>query len=194
MPTYEEGRLAAIAVRLALSSGLPPANAKAALDLASRIDSGACSKQGALCIVCGPRASRRHAESGSIHQFQAVIARADLVGGLRCQGKQLSSLSNSRWPRSYDPKAFNAPEEHCMVQVRVAVLNGELSPDRVSALENAASRHSKCIGPASPNRHHYSAWSSMGLTSASGSRLEPSHAGGSTGGGAVSPCATVSRN
>ncbi|MGH8783799.1 MAG: hypothetical protein ACREYA_01690 [Cupriavidus necator] len=37
MPTYEEGRLAAIAVRLALSSGLPPANAKAALDLASRM-------------------------------------------------------------------------------------------------------------------------------------------------------------
>lgn len=35
MPTYEEGRLAAIAVRLAPSSGLPPANAKAALDLAS---------------------------------------------------------------------------------------------------------------------------------------------------------------
>jgi len=37
MPTYEEGRLAAIAVRLALSSGLPPANAKAALELASRM-------------------------------------------------------------------------------------------------------------------------------------------------------------
>lgn len=37
MPTYEEGRLAAIAVRLALSSGLPPVNAKAALDLASRM-------------------------------------------------------------------------------------------------------------------------------------------------------------
>ncbi|WP_454739968.1 hypothetical protein [Cupriavidus necator] len=42
---------------------------------------------------------------------------------------------------------------HCMVQVRVAVLNGELSPDRIYALEIAASRHSKCIGPASPNRH-----------------------------------------
>ncbi len=40
-----------------------------------------------------------------------------------------------------------------MVQVRVAVLNGELSPDRISALEIAASRHSKSIGPASPNRH-----------------------------------------
>lgn len=37
MPTYEEGRLAAIAVRLALSSGLPPANAKAALELACRM-------------------------------------------------------------------------------------------------------------------------------------------------------------
>ncbi len=35
MPTYEEGRLAAIAVRLALSSGLPPSSAKAALELAS---------------------------------------------------------------------------------------------------------------------------------------------------------------
>ncbi|HRO60409.1 MAG TPA: hypothetical protein PK177_14790 [Burkholderiaceae bacterium] len=42
---------------------------------------------------------------------------------------------------------------HCMVQVRVAVLNGELSPRRISALEIAASPHSKCIGPASPNRH-----------------------------------------
>ncbi len=37
MPTYDEGRLAAIAVRLALSSGLPPSSAKAALDLASRM-------------------------------------------------------------------------------------------------------------------------------------------------------------
>ncbi|CAG9171674.1 hypothetical protein LMG23994_02210 [Cupriavidus pinatubonensis] len=35
MPTYEEGRLAAIAVRLALSSGLPAARARAALELAS---------------------------------------------------------------------------------------------------------------------------------------------------------------
>lgn len=35
MPSYEEGRLAAIAVRLALSSGLPPSSAKAALELAS---------------------------------------------------------------------------------------------------------------------------------------------------------------
>ena len=37
MPTYEEGRLAAIAVRLALSSGLAPARARAALELASSI-------------------------------------------------------------------------------------------------------------------------------------------------------------
>ncbi|MFS8980255.1 hypothetical protein [Cupriavidus necator] len=37
MPIYEEGRVAAIAVRLALSSGLPAANAKAALDLANRM-------------------------------------------------------------------------------------------------------------------------------------------------------------
>lgn len=37
MPTYEEGRLAAIAVRLALSSGLPPSSAKAALELASNM-------------------------------------------------------------------------------------------------------------------------------------------------------------
>jgi len=39
---------------------------------------------------------------------------------------------------------------HCMVQVRVAVLNGELSPDRISALKIAASRRDKCNGPASP--------------------------------------------
>jgi hypothetical protein len=42
---------------------------------------------------------------------------------------------------------------HCMVQVRVAVLNGERSPDRISALEIAASRHSHCAGHASPDRH-----------------------------------------
>lgn len=36
-PSYEEGRLAAIAVRLALSSGLPPASARAALELACRM-------------------------------------------------------------------------------------------------------------------------------------------------------------
>ncbi|QYY33888.1 ISKra4 family transposase (plasmid) [Cupriavidus pinatubonensis] len=42
---------------------------------------------------------------------------------------------------------------HCLVQVRVAALNGELSPDRISALELAASRHSQSIGPASPNWH-----------------------------------------
>lgn len=36
-PTYEEGRLAAIAVRLALSSGLPATSAKAALELACRM-------------------------------------------------------------------------------------------------------------------------------------------------------------
>ncbi|ODV42988.1 hypothetical protein AWV79_21670 [Cupriavidus sp. UYMMa02A] len=42
---------------------------------------------------------------------------------------------------------------HCLVQVRVAVLNGELSPHCISALELAASRHSQSIGPASPNLH-----------------------------------------
>jgi hypothetical protein len=42
---------------------------------------------------------------------------------------------------------------HCMAQVWVAVLNGELSPRRISALEAAASRHVKCIGAASPSRH-----------------------------------------
>ncbi|MDF3834997.1 hypothetical protein P3W85_18840, partial [Cupriavidus basilensis] len=41
----------------------------------------------------------------------------------------------------------------CMVQVRVAVLNGELSPNRISALELAVSRHSQSTGPASPNWH-----------------------------------------
>jgi hypothetical protein len=35
---------------------------------------------------------------------------------------------------------------HYMVQVRVAVLNGELSPRRICALDVAASRHGKCIG------------------------------------------------
>ena len=42
---------------------------------------------------------------------------------------------------------------HCMVQVRVAVLNGELSPDRISALEIAASRHGKYIVAASLDWH-----------------------------------------
>ena len=42
---------------------------------------------------------------------------------------------------------------HCMALVRVAVLNGEFSPRRISALKTAASRHSKCIGAASPGRH-----------------------------------------
>ncbi|RZT42836.1 hypothetical protein [Cupriavidus agavae] len=36
-PSYEEGRLAAIAVRLAMSSGLPPAKARAALEMACRM-------------------------------------------------------------------------------------------------------------------------------------------------------------
>lgn len=36
-PTYDEGRLAAIAVRLALSSGLPASSARTALELASRM-------------------------------------------------------------------------------------------------------------------------------------------------------------
>ncbi|CAN7795406.1 hypothetical protein LJR267_009577 [Paraburkholderia hospita] len=38
---------------------------------------------------------------------------------------------------------------HCMVQVRVAVLNGEFSPRRISALKIADSGSGKCIGPAS---------------------------------------------
>jgi hypothetical protein len=38
---------------------------------------------------------------------------------------------------------------HCMVQVRVAVLNGEFSPRRISALKIADSGYGKCIGPAS---------------------------------------------
>lgn len=50
-PSYEEGRLAAIAVRLAMSSGLPVASAKAALELACRMigdqqaDSGTQNKE-----------------------------------------------------------------------------------------------------------------------------------------------------
>jgi hypothetical protein len=42
---------------------------------------------------------------------------------------------------------------HCMAQVRVAILNGEFSPRRISALKIAASRHGKCIVTASPGRH-----------------------------------------
>lgn len=42
---------------------------------------------------------------------------------------------------------------HCMAQVRVAVLNQEFSPHRVSELEIAASLHSKCTWTASPSRH-----------------------------------------
>ncbi|TPQ43522.1 ISKra4 family transposase [Cupriavidus pinatubonensis] len=42
---------------------------------------------------------------------------------------------------------------HCLVQVRVAVLNGELSPNRISTLELETSRHRQSLGPASPNRH-----------------------------------------
>jgi hypothetical protein len=38
-------------------------------------------------------------------------------------------------------------------QIRVAVMNGEFSPRRISALEIAASRHGKCIGAVSPGRH-----------------------------------------
>ena len=39
------------------------------------------------------------------------------------------------------------------MQVRVAVLNGELSPNRNSALELAASLYSQSTGPALPNLH-----------------------------------------
>ena len=41
---------------------------------------------------------------------------------------------------------------HCMAQVRVAVLNGELSLRRISALQATASRHGKRIGPSAPDR------------------------------------------
>jgi hypothetical protein len=42
---------------------------------------------------------------------------------------------------------------HCMAQVRVAILNGEFSPRRISALEIADLRHGNCIGAAPPRRH-----------------------------------------
>jgi hypothetical protein len=42
---------------------------------------------------------------------------------------------------------------HCMAQVRVAVLNEEFSPRRISALRIAASPYGKCIGAALPGRH-----------------------------------------
>jgi hypothetical protein len=41
----------------------------------------------------------------------------------------------------------------CLAQIRVAVLNGEFSPRRISVLEIAASRHGKCSVAASPGRH-----------------------------------------
>jgi hypothetical protein len=37
---------------------------------------------------------------------------------------------------------------HCMAQVRVAVLNGELSARRISALKAAFSGHGSCVGAA----------------------------------------------
>jgi len=37
---------------------------------------------------------------------------------------------------------------HCMAQVRVAVLNGELSARRISALKAASSGHGSCVGAA----------------------------------------------
>ena len=42
---------------------------------------------------------------------------------------------------------------HCMAQVRLAVLNQEFSPHRVSELKIAASLHAKCIWAASSSRH-----------------------------------------
>ncbi|SFD47039.1 hypothetical protein SAMN05216321_12226 [Cupriavidus sp. OV038] len=56
-PTYEEGRLAAIAVRLALSSGLPTTSAKAALELACRMieDQQAAPQNSEPCRSSVPR-------------------------------------------------------------------------------------------------------------------------------------------
>jgi hypothetical protein len=42
---------------------------------------------------------------------------------------------------------------HCMAQVRVAVLNGEFSPRRISELKIAASGHGKSNGPQSVGWH-----------------------------------------
>jgi hypothetical protein len=42
---------------------------------------------------------------------------------------------------------------HCMAQVRVAVLNEEFCPRRISALRIAASRYGKCVGAALAGRH-----------------------------------------
>jgi hypothetical protein len=42
---------------------------------------------------------------------------------------------------------------HCMAQVRVAVLNGEFSSRRISALKIAESRYGKCVEPASAGGH-----------------------------------------
>ncbi|MBV8273629.1 MAG: hypothetical protein JO067_15290 [Cupriavidus sp.] len=56
-PSYEEGRLAAIAVRLAMSSGLPPANARAALELACHMIDDAMTQKSEPCL---PSAIRGH--------------------------------------------------------------------------------------------------------------------------------------
>nr|WP_323123722.1 hypothetical protein [Burkholderia alba] len=42
---------------------------------------------------------------------------------------------------------------HRLVQVRVAILNGEFSPRHISALGKAASRHSRCALAAASGRH-----------------------------------------
>jgi len=54
-PSYEEGRLAAIAVRLAMSSGLPPANARAALELACHMIDDAMAQKNEPCLPAALR-------------------------------------------------------------------------------------------------------------------------------------------
>lgn len=72
-PSYEEGRLAAIAVRLAMSSGLPPNNAKAALELACRMIDDSLDQ---------PATARKEAQKSEPCLASSTPGRAGLGGGL----------------------------------------------------------------------------------------------------------------
>ncbi|OUL69390.1 hypothetical protein CA603_50875 [Paraburkholderia hospita] len=73
---------------------------------------------------------------------------------MTCGSPNLSRLAylrslaiGSSAPR--DRHFLHPKDEYPMVQVRLAVLNGEFSPRRISALKIADSGSGKCIGPVS---------------------------------------------
>lgn len=78
-PSYEEGRLAAIAVRLAMSSGLPPRNARAALELACRMIDDS---------LDAPATTRKDAQKSEPCLSSPPPGRVGLGGGLN---RELSS-------------------------------------------------------------------------------------------------------